>query len=296
MNEDLISIGVVIAPAASADSILPTTTTNPATIMNLPQIHDVEVGPFGQLRFQPNTINATVGEIVRFTFRAFNHTLTQSSLEQPCVSSNQFDSGFRQFNAANTSNMIVSFSINSPEPQFFYCHQTEPVSHCDASMVFAINPGLKMDQFLSNAALRTASFATSLSTSSTATASLPRVPAPSDFSSTTTNPTASIPIVLVSTVLATVTNSASGTARFPIMSGNVGGISFSGPAGTGIGTATGSRIGMATGTSASSYLRTGAVVRSEPQVIATANSAVSISAYIALALAPSVWLLMTYSL
>jgi plastocyanin len=112
--------------------------------------HHVEVGPFGQLFFQPSQVDAEVGDVVKFKFRSFNHTLTQSSLEEPCVSSSQFDSGFRQFNPADSLFKTLSFSVNDPAPQYFFCHQQLPVNHCRRGMVFAINPGESMDRFLMN--------------------------------------------------------------------------------------------------------------------------------------------------
>jgi hypothetical protein len=112
--------------------------------------HHVEVGPFGQLFFQPSQVDAEVGDVVEFRFRSFNHTLTQSSLEEPCVSSDQFDSGFRQFNPADSLLKTISFSVNDPAPQYFFCHQKLPVNHCRRGMVFVINPGESMDSFLMN--------------------------------------------------------------------------------------------------------------------------------------------------
>jgi hypothetical protein len=112
--------------------------------------HHVEVGQFGQLFFQPNQVDAEVGDVVKFRFRSFNHTLTQSSLEEPCVSTGQFDSGFRQFNPVDSLLKTLSFSVNDPAPQYFFCHQELPVNHCRRGMVFAINPGESMDRFLMN--------------------------------------------------------------------------------------------------------------------------------------------------
>jgi plastocyanin len=128
-------------------------TTLPSTTLRAlspSAIHDVEVGAFGQLIFNPDQVNADVGDSIRFTFRSFNHSLIQSSLEKPCIPNHQFQSGFRQFNAADSQSMMLSFTINSPEPQFFFCQQSVPVSHCDRGMVFAINAGESMAKFLDN--------------------------------------------------------------------------------------------------------------------------------------------------
>ena len=46
--------------------------------------------------------------------------------------------------------MMLSFTINSPKPQFFFCQQTLPMSHYDRGMVFTINLGQSIDLFLDN--------------------------------------------------------------------------------------------------------------------------------------------------
>jgi len=146
-----ITASTAISEASAVLSKL-ATPAPPITLREISQaaVHDVEIGAFGQLIFNPNQVTADVGDIVRFTFRSFNHSLVQSSLEQPCVPNDQFHSGFRQFNAADSKLMMLSFTVNSPEPQFFFCQQTTPVSHCDRGMVFAINPGEDMGSFLDN--------------------------------------------------------------------------------------------------------------------------------------------------
>jgi hypothetical protein len=111
----------------------------------------VQVGPGADLLFQPNYMDANVGDTVLFQFFKLNHTLTQSTLERPCTPDHRFDSGFRQFNPTNQLGMTLSFSVNTFDPQWFFCRQNVPVSHCQAGMVFAINPGDQMDDFLSNA-------------------------------------------------------------------------------------------------------------------------------------------------
>jgi hypothetical protein len=88
---------------------------------------------------------------VTFNFYSLNHTLTQSSLEAPCVSLHQFDTGFGQFNPKDTDGLSLSLTVNTLEPQWYYCRQNDRTSHCHAGMVFALNPGDQMDQFKENA-------------------------------------------------------------------------------------------------------------------------------------------------
>ncbi|KAL2371449.1 hypothetical protein RJ035_002985 [Blastomyces gilchristii] len=97
-----------------------------------------------------NRLNANVGDLVVFEFYQSNHTLTQSSLQSPCTPLQQFDSGFTRFNPSNRSGLLMSFTVNSPNSQWFFCPQIHPTSHCHAGMVFALNPGDQMEQFLAN--------------------------------------------------------------------------------------------------------------------------------------------------
>ncbi|KAI7969660.1 hypothetical protein EIK77_005425 [Talaromyces pinophilus] len=118
--------------------------------MNTATFH-VAVGQEDGLTFKPNQLNANIGDTIIFHFRAGNHTLTRSSLEKPCVASGTFDSGFNQYNPTEDNDLILAITVNSLEPQWFFCRQTQPFSHCHAGMVFAINPGNEMDDFVRNA-------------------------------------------------------------------------------------------------------------------------------------------------
>jgi plastocyanin len=109
------------------------------------------VGGEKSLSFKPDRLNANIGDRVTFNFYSLNHTLTQSSLEAPCVSLHQFDTGFGQFNPKDTDGLSLSLTVNTLEPQWYYCRQNDPTSHCHAGMVFALNPGDQMDQFKENA-------------------------------------------------------------------------------------------------------------------------------------------------
>ena len=122
----------------------------PVIVISSPQLFDVQVGANQLLSFDPASVTAKVGDVVRFTFHAVNHTLTQSSLDEPCVPSNAFDTGFTQFNAADSDTMMIYLTVNTPDPQYFFCHQSLPISHCELGMVFAINPGGNFDTFLNN--------------------------------------------------------------------------------------------------------------------------------------------------
>jgi plastocyanin len=114
-------------------------------------VHQVIVGEDDSLLFTPNRLNANIGDQITFSFRGLNHTLTQSSLENPCSPLPQFDTGFGQFNPQQRNDISITLTVNTLEPQWFFCKQNDPLSHCHAGMVFAINPGDKMEQFKKNA-------------------------------------------------------------------------------------------------------------------------------------------------
>ncbi|QSS64902.1 hypothetical protein I7I51_01977 [Histoplasma capsulatum] len=114
-------------------------------------VHRVKVGDGDKFAFQPGYVNADVGDLVTFEFHKLNHTLSQSSLEWPCISSQQLESGFNQLNPTDRNDLILTITVNSLEPRWFFCRQINPYSHCHAGMVFALNPGDRMSQFLANA-------------------------------------------------------------------------------------------------------------------------------------------------
>ncbi|KAH4354193.1 hypothetical protein HBI81_256760 [Parastagonospora nodorum] len=112
----------------------------------------VTVGRGGELVFSPSTLNASVGSTIAFNFLSINHTLTESTLMDPCQSNSGFDSGFQQFNPTNTSGrFVVEYKVSSIKPKWFFCAQIAPRSHCHAGMVFSLNPVGAHDTFMQNA-------------------------------------------------------------------------------------------------------------------------------------------------
>lgn len=159
-------------------SMYSTTTTAPASR----QTHHVQVGNFdGKVQFIPNNVNAEIDDIVEYNFLAKSHSLTQSEFLTPCTYNGGFDTGLNQSNPMNISGLhIIPFRVTTKKPQWFYCKQQGPPNHCGTGMVFGLNPGNKMDQFIQNAinqnghltvvASSTATSASSSSASSTGTA------------------------------------------------------------------------------------------------------------------------------
>ncbi|QSS51643.1 hypothetical protein I7I53_07011 [Histoplasma capsulatum var. duboisii H88] len=112
-------------------------------------VHHVQVGGGGAIAFRPNRINANIGDKVVFEFLGLNHTLTQSTIGQPCTPVHQLNSGFGYFNPTNRTGLTLSITVNSADSQWFFCQQNN-TAHCHAGMVFALNPGDYMEEFLAN--------------------------------------------------------------------------------------------------------------------------------------------------
>jgi len=101
-------------------------------------VHAVDVGQNG-LTYNPNTVNASVGDTVQFTFHPINHSVVQSSFGQPCQpQSNGIFSGFMPVSSGQ-GNSTFTITINDTQPIWLYCAQTAG-SHCQSGMAMVINP------------------------------------------------------------------------------------------------------------------------------------------------------------
>ena len=110
------------------------------------------------LKFSPAFLpKASVGQKVHFDFRAVNHTLTESSLENPCkkLSGTDIDTNFNNFNKADVPELKpFDLTVRDDKPRFFYCRQANgtPNGHCSKGMVFALNANEEtFEKFLKNA-------------------------------------------------------------------------------------------------------------------------------------------------
>ncbi|KAF8921361.1 hypothetical protein CPB85DRAFT_1372488 [Mucidula mucida] len=110
----------------------------------------VKVGGPGVLKFDPESVNANVNDVIIFQFQQKNHTVTQSSLAEPCSPlDNGFDTGFIPVADSVTDNFPqANLLVSDTDPTWVYCRQG---NHCQQGMVFAVNPGDKFDQFKSTA-------------------------------------------------------------------------------------------------------------------------------------------------
>lgn len=107
--------------------------------------HLVLVGDNSTLTFSPSSVQAAQGDSVIFEFRSKNHSVTQSTFANPCslmtTPKTGVDSGFQA--TSNTTTTFAQWKItidNATAPLWFFCAQTNPKNHCQAGMVFAVNP------------------------------------------------------------------------------------------------------------------------------------------------------------
>jgi len=109
------------------------------------KVHTIVVGGPGKLLFDPPSVAAKPRDTIVFEFRQKNHTVTQSSFEDPCrpLSANGatgFDSDFLPVAEGATEFPTWNYTVTDTAPVWAYCRQKTPASHCGAGMVFAINP------------------------------------------------------------------------------------------------------------------------------------------------------------
>jgi len=104
----------------------------------------VKVAQGGNLTFTPSNVTAKEGDTIAFQFLAGNHTVTQSSFNDPCTRlttpSLGVDSGYQPVSSNASTVPQFSFTVNNASsPLWFYCKQAAG-AHCKAGMVFAVNP------------------------------------------------------------------------------------------------------------------------------------------------------------
>jgi plastocyanin len=102
-------------------------------------VHKVIVGGPGKLAYDPPHIAAQPRDIVTFEFHQKNHTVTQSSFNDPCrplSGGTGFDSQFQPVQDSATTFPTWNITVNDTAPIWAYCRQQ---NHCGSGMVFAIN-------------------------------------------------------------------------------------------------------------------------------------------------------------
>lgn len=95
------------------------------------------------LVYSPSSIKAAVGDMVQFQFVAGNHTVTQSTFDQPCQPVNMFTpnvtgfhSGYQPVAAGGSNIPTYTIQVKNTTPMWVYCAQGK---HCQAGMVMVIN-------------------------------------------------------------------------------------------------------------------------------------------------------------
>jgi plastocyanin len=101
------------------------------------KLHTIIVAPEkGVLRYVPMSVDAEVGDTVRFVWMAgAEHTVTRSSALEVCnktEAANAFTSGIKTGPDGN-----FDFVVDTKEPTFFYCSVGQ---HCKSGMFGVINP------------------------------------------------------------------------------------------------------------------------------------------------------------
>ncbi|KAH6917257.1 hypothetical protein BKA70DRAFT_328254 [Coprinopsis sp. MPI-PUGE-AT-0042] len=109
-------------------------------------VHDVQVGAEGKLLYSPEAIFAEPGDQVVFHFHPKNHTVTESSLNDPCGrKEGGFHSEFQPVAANVSIEALPTYTVDVKDktPMWFYCAQGARTdkSHCGLGMVFSINCG-----------------------------------------------------------------------------------------------------------------------------------------------------------
>jgi len=119
--------------------------------LGLAETFNVIVGGAAGLKFVPDSVNASVGDVILFTFKQKAHSVTQSTLANPCTRlANGFDSGFMPVPDNQTTGFpTANLTVKQTTPIWVYCRQG---NHCAQGMVFAVNPGSDLATFQANAA------------------------------------------------------------------------------------------------------------------------------------------------
>ncbi|KAH8827320.1 hypothetical protein DL96DRAFT_1244798 [Flagelloscypha sp. PMI_526] len=101
-----------------------------------PTEHYITVGKGGN-KFDPPSITANLGDVVKFQFFPKNHTVTQSPFNTPCTAQSWgIDSGFKPV-SDEWNTQWFEFEVKETTPLWFYCQQAK---HCSSDgMVFAVN-------------------------------------------------------------------------------------------------------------------------------------------------------------
>lgn len=119
-------------------------TSSPVSAQSAITVHVVRVGSSnGTLAYFPNNLKAAVGDMIQFQFAPANHTVTQSTFDQPCAPINMFNknvtgfySGFMPVSASSTTTPTYTIMVQNTTPMWIYCSQGK---HCQNGMTMVVN-------------------------------------------------------------------------------------------------------------------------------------------------------------
>lgn len=129
----------IVAPVAPPTPATSAGTVHTVTVGGVKPASEPNGTPAPVLLYQPEWINANVGDTVRFVFMQRNHSVTQSTFDTPCVKkADGVDSGLKP-NPDGLPGITWDYQVTTTEPIWMYCKQRTG-NHCGKGMVFAINP------------------------------------------------------------------------------------------------------------------------------------------------------------
>lgn len=136
-----------VTSAASTSTPSAPSTSGSASPKGQVKVHVVRVGANAATKFEPNRLSAQVGEMVQFQFAGGNHTIAQSTFDQPCVPISMvnpkvtgFYSGYMPVSAANDMMPTYTIMISDLTPIWIYCAQGQ---HCEKGMLMVVNENVQ---------------------------------------------------------------------------------------------------------------------------------------------------------
>ncbi|KAH7318055.1 hypothetical protein B0I35DRAFT_478593 [Stachybotrys elegans] len=102
---------------------------------------NVNVGKGGELRFDPEHIQAAPGDTITYHFFSRNHAVAESNFDHPCqYTEGGIFSGFvPTASESDPDPTTFTVTVHDEEPVWLYCPQLNG-GHCQKGMVHAINP------------------------------------------------------------------------------------------------------------------------------------------------------------
>lgn len=128
-----------------------TLTVSPAMDVQVVHVGKNPANNVTDSKFWPENLTAAPGSMVQFQFWAGNHTVTQSSFDNPCTplepgaggtgngtNAAGIKSGYQPVDVSMPNGEIPTYTvwINDTKPLWFYCAQA---THCQGGMALAIN-------------------------------------------------------------------------------------------------------------------------------------------------------------